>query len=228
MSILIICPSRNRPEHLEKLIASFAATSSVAHLAVRIDDDQRGLYADVETPERVWLEVGPRVGPGSSIQGSAYGNMLLVKERNELTLRPYEAFCAAPDDAEFVTPGWDLYAMEMIKSFPGRIGVVSAAHDQGAFLNYPCVSREWIKTLGWYAHPTIYHFCWDTMHELLGDATNIVYAPRDKWLMRHQGLPQNMEHYQADTSAFLTWCVTERPQAVARLRAEISKARADG
>lgn len=224
MSILIICPSRGRPEHLERLIESFVDTSSVAHLVVRLDDDQKGLYAGIRIPERVSLEYGPKIGPGASIQGSAYGNMRLAKERNDFSLRPYEAFCAAPDDATFVTPGWDLYALETLQSFPGRIGVVSAAHDQGAFLNYPCVSREWINTLGWYAHPTIYHFCWDTMHELLGDATQIVYAPRDKWLMCHQGLPQNLERYAGDTSAFLTWCVTERPEAVARLRAAIRRA----
>lgn len=191
----------------------------MAELVVRLDDDQRGLYAQVPEPARVRFEYGPRIGPGASIQASAYQTMRMAQERNDLVLRPYDAFCAAPDDAEFVTPGWDLYALEVLQSFPGKIGVVSAAHDQGRFLNYPCVSKEWINALGWYAHPTIYHFCWDTMHELLGDATNIVYAPRDKWLMHHQGLPQNLQHYGQDTSAFLTWCVTERPEAVARLRA---------
>jgi len=218
LSILIICPSRGRPGYLAKMVQSFVATSTVAHLVVRLDDDQKEMYARVQIPERVFFEFGPKIGPGASINGSAYMNMRLAKERNDLTLRPYDAFCAAPDDAEFMTPGWDTYALEVLQSFPKRIGVVSAAHDQGAFLNYPCVSREWIEILGWYAHPTIYHFCWDTMHELLGDATNIVYAPRDKWLMKHQGLPQNLERYGADTSAFLTWCVTERPQEVQKLR----------
>ncbi len=201
------------------MIKSFVDTSSVAQLVVRLDEDQKDLYAGVEVPARVSFEYGPKIGPGGSINASAYDNMRMSKERNAIAGRPYDAFCAAPDDAEFVTPGWDLYALGVIKSFPGRIGVVSAAHDQGTFLNYPCVSREWINVLGWYAHPTIYHFCWDTMHELLGDATNIVYAPRDKWLMNHQGLPQNLANYQSDTAAFLTWCVTERPQAVQRLRA---------
>lgn len=224
MSILIICPSRSRPDHLERMIRSFVSTSTVAQLVVRLDEDQRGLYAGLEVPERVSFEYGPKIGPGGSINGSAYDNMRMSKERNELALRPYEAFCAAPDDAEFMTPGWDIYALETLRSFPGRIGVVSAAHDQGAFLNYPCVSKEWINILGWYAHPTIYHFCWDTMHEMLGDATNIVYAPRDKWLMKHEGLPQNMERYGTDTSAFLTWCVTERPLSVAKLRRAIREA----
>jgi len=206
------------------MVASFVKTSTVAHLVVRLDDDQKVLYDSLKVPERVWFEYGPKIGPGASINGSAYLSMRLSAERNSMTQRPYEAFCAAPDDAEFVTPGWDTYALDTLEGFPGRIGVVSAAHDQGAFLNYPCVSREWINTLGWYAHPTIYHFCWDTMHELLGDATNIVYAPRDKWLMKHQGLAQNMANYQADTAAFLTWCVTERPVAVQRLRAAIAAA----
>jgi hypothetical protein len=205
------------------MIESFIATSSVAELVVRADEDQQSVYDGLRVPARVSIEYGPRIGPAGSIQRSAYENMRLSKERNEMALRPYDAFCAAPDDAEFVTPGWDLYALEVLKSFPGRIGVVSAAHNQGAFLNYPCVSKEWINTLGWYAHPTIYHFCWDTMHELLGDATNIVYAPKDKWLMKHQGLPQNLERYGVDTSAFLMWCVTERPQAVARLRDAIRR-----
>ena len=222
MSLLIICPSRSRPEYLKKMIKSFVETSTVAHMVVRLDEDQRELYAGVEAPERVFLEYGPKVGPGGSINGSAYTNMVLSQERNQMALRPYDAFCAAPDDAEFVTPGWDLYALEVIKSFPGRIGVVSAAHGQGTFLNYPCVSKEWINVLGWYAHPSIYHFCWDTMHELLGDATSIVYAPKDKWLMEHQGLPQEMGKYGVDCEAFLIWCVLERPQVVQRLRAAIA------
>ena len=224
MSLLIICPSRNRPEDLERLIESFVQTSTVAHLVVRCDHDQKALYDGIQLPDRVTIEYGPKIGPGGSINCSAYENMQMANERNQLTLRPYDAFCAAPDDAEFVTPGWDLYALESLQRFPGRIGVVSAAHNNGEFLNYPCVSKEWIQVLGWYAHPSIYHFCWDTMHELLGDATNIVYAPRDKWLMEHKGRTQNMVHYGQDCQFFLTWCVTERAKDVGKLRRALAAA----
>jgi hypothetical protein len=116
----------------------------------------------------------------------------------------------------------DEHVISCFDRFVGRIGVVSPAHNAGDFVSYPYVSTDWIDLVGWYVHPNSYHFMWDTVIEMLGDATNIEYCSADKFLMAHERIPRHMEDkYREDALTFVGWCVTGRKTVLAKLRGKI-------
>lgn len=210
----VVCPSRDRPQYLFKLAESMVRTSARARLYAYVDDDQRELYEAIQFPDRVTVHVGPKIGPTASVNA-------LVE-----TFRGPRIYGVAPDDTTFQTPGWDEWTLAEFERFPGRLGVVSPAHPYGAFVNFPYVSREWIDLVGWMAEPTPFHFVWDTILEMLGDATRISYAPKDKFYMANEAKEaiNYRTHFQTDCEKFLWWCVIERRALVTRIRAAIEAA----
>jgi hypothetical protein len=194
---------------------SFAATSTHAHLVAYIDEDQKDLYAGLTLPERVRTHHGPHLGPIHAVNTLAHINR-----------EPYRIYGMVPDDARFLSSGWDDYALAAIDAMPGRIAVMSPAHSNGDYVNMPFVTREWIELVGWVAYPHAYHFIWDTILEILGDSTGaMIYAPAQCFLFHHHTRPAaNMDEYQSDAHSFLLWCVTERRRIVEKVRAAILEA----
>jgi len=214
--VLIVCATRDRPGDFLRLARSFHDTSIHAHLMAYVDDDQSAAYQALELPPRVRLHVGKRVGPIQAI------NWIVHSYRSG-----YRIYGVAPDDATFLTPGWDDWLRDTIDGLPGRLGIVAAAHDCGEYVNFACVSREWVEVCGWYAYPHAYHFIWDTVLEMLGEATRIVYAPASKFMMHHDQKPtiNTEDHYTGDAHSFLMWCVGERRALVHKIREAIETAR---
>src|SRR3990172_6160406 len=94
--VLIVCATRDRPGDFLRLARSFHDTSIHAHLMAYVDDDQSAAYQALELPPRVRLHVGKRVGPIQAI------NWIVHSYRSG-----YRIYGVAPDDATFLTPGWD-------------------------------------------------------------------------------------------------------------------------
>jgi hypothetical protein len=207
VSICVILPTRDRPQDFLNSARSVAETSTTAQVVAYVDDDQMGIYAPLRLPERTQIHYGPRVGVALAVNAVAHAHPR------------FGIYGLTTDDSVYLTPGWDDYAEQVFDGYKNGIGVLSAAHLAGRHVNFPFVSREWIDACGWFAYPKAYHFCWDTILELLGEATKITFAPKDKFLIRHDWQPPlNLDHTEADCRAFLWWCVTERTEIVARLR----------
>lgn len=216
--VLVCCASRDRPDCLLRAARSFAATSTLADMVVYIDSDQNTLYLHhtdwtAEFGDRVRFLIQDRVGPNASI------NRLFERYRDD----GYRIFGVVPDDSIFQREGWDEYVIEQFDRFPGGIGVISPAHSDGDYCAYPYVGRKWLDIVGYYAMPEAHSFVWDTCIEMLGEATNIIYAPADKFYMWHEAkASENFDTYlQMDTHKFLSWCVVARRAIVKRLRHEI-------
>lgn len=203
----VVVPTR-RPQEFLKCATSAVSLSTNAHVLAYVDHDQEGEYRALELPERVKLHVGPRCGPTASVNA-------LVQ-----AFPDYDIYGVCPDDCGFTTPEWDVYVERTIAGFPNRLGVLSPAHNFGPFVNFPFVSKRWIDTLGWFAFPKMYHFCWDTVLELLGEQTHMVFAGRDEMMMANQAIPAfNYDsHFRADCEQFLWWAVLERNGQAKKLR----------
>jgi len=208
-------PSRGNPEGALRAYESVIATSKDADAVLCIDDDQVAEYAHMPA-ERMHKFVAKQSG--------------MVGILNEAVSHhpEYDVFGLLVDDSRILTPGWDEYVEGLIATFPNRIGVVSAYHgghelfgnDIPDYVNFPFVSKQWVEALGWFACPYTYHFCWDTVLELLGDATRIEYAEKDRFRIQHDmhesaGRDGKM-HW--DLRQFLTWCITGRKNSVMRLK----------
>lgn len=213
--ILVTCASRDRPEELMGCVRSFVRTSTKADLAIYIDADQIHQYLDAfdwkPFEGRIRWNVGTRIGPVAS------NNVLYEKHKHE-----YRIFGTTPDDSRFEVPGWDDWTIDTFEGFVGRLGVVSPNSNNGDFCTHPYVSREWIEEVGWYAYPEAYGFVWDTVIQLLGEATQMEDAPPDKFRMMHLTLESdNREVLKTDSMAFLSWCAIGRRAIVKRVNAKI-------
>lgn len=209
MSVLVLCPTRDNPEAVKRTIQSMLETSSDAEMLLCVDSDQADLYAPACRP-RVSLFSKPLTDIVDLLNAAISGHEA-------------DIYGLIVDDARFTTPGWDVWLETAIDGFPKRLGVVSASHNVGTFVNFPYVSREWIETVGWYACPTTQRFCWDTVLEMLGEATRIEYAPEDRFHIQHD-LERNdkaVQIFMTDAVQFLGWCVNERRSLVQKIRGEM-------
>lgn len=207
--IALVCPTRDRVQPAIEFARSVRETSTYATVLFYIDDDQREMYRPlVEAEPECVFHYGPRIGP------VAADNLLVDAYRD------FKVYGTGDDDARFVTPSWDAYLLEQIAAFPNRIGVVSANHwVDPTFLNFGYVSREWIDAVGWLAYPPARHRIWDSVLQMLGEATNLVYAPRDKFRVEHRmDKPQDLMTFAHDCEAFLWFCVQYKNPIIDKLR----------
>lgn len=207
MSVLVLCPSRDNPEGAERAFRSMVDTSEEPTMVLCIDDDQRGEYSGLSHP-RLRIHSGPR----TDIVGSI--NATIVDEPG------YGVYGMMTDDAVFKSGGWDSWVEGVVDSFPGRLGVVSPHHNGGPFVNFPYVSREWIDRVGWFACPETVHFCWDTVLEMLGEATQIRYATEQEFGLHHyvDRNDKTVPVFMMDCVQFLGWCVNRRREIIKSIR----------
>lgn len=205
MSIAVTCPTR-RPDEFKRMVGTIQASApSVTVLAYTDDCDP-----EREPIEGVRFHRGTKLGPCRSVNR-------LVEVFPE-----YDIYGVCPDDAGF-TPGqdWAPFVEQVFSEFPKGIGVLSPAHRLGPFVNFPFVSKRWIDTLGWFAFPPMYHFCWDTVLEALGELTNIRFAQREEMFMDNWALPafNHETHFAPDCEQFLWWWVQTRKPLAEKLKA---------
>lgn len=212
MKILLICPTRKRRQPVVDAITSFLATSRDAELVIAVDEDD-SLYDGLDLQNgRVSMLRTPTQGPGAAL------NYVVGRV-------PADVYGMIPDDGRIETPGWESCVLEAFSGFRAGIGALSPAHAHGSYMQFPFVSRRWIEVLGWFAHPSHFHFCWDTILEMLGDATQIAYPSKEQFYIRHDCVlpPHNYDtKFNEDCQKFLAWCVTERRELVQKLREAIA------
>lgn len=208
MKIAVLCPSRDNPVGAERAFLSMIETSQFTDMILCIDHDQEDLYATIPRNDRLKVLPGPR----TDIVGSV--------NRAVSEFRGYDIYGLVVDDATFLTRAWDQWLAEAINSLPKRLGVVSAFHNLGGFVNFAYVSREWIDLLGWYACPDTQHFCWDTVLEMIGEATAIRYATESEFAIFHDSHPRDeaVKVFCLDAVQFLGWCVNKRRDTVTKIR----------
>lgn len=210
----VLVPTRDRPEELRGLIASLRATSTRADALVYVDDDQRDLYLDIEQKEmlscdgRVIFHHGSRVGPVASFNALVSANP------------GYSVYGAATDDSRFLTTGWDKWVVETARGFTGGIGAISPHLPGIRYMSFPYLTRRWIAVCGWFAYPPAYHFCWDTIIELIAEPVGLVYAPADEFSVSHPNhTSSNLPgHFERDARSFLFWAIRERRDIIERLK----------
>lgn len=194
----VLCPTRDRPKEFKRFCSSVHRTAPSAVVLTYIDDDQADLYADCLAG--VQAISGPRCGFVASLNAlvSAFPN--------------YSAYALGNDDAIITTPGWDRWLERILDSFPGRIGVVSAHNNEHNWCNFPAVSREWVTICGHFAWPMCKHYAFDTIFQLLGEMTQIVYAKRHEMNFVHEewDSTDKLERIKQDAITFLIWSVEHR------------------
>ena len=158
--LLVMCPSRNRPDRIREMLSSFDATKSPGtSMAVYVSDDDPQLdkYRAI-LEERGILHVGPR--------------KCIVEVFNFLSSEVYpgfEYYGEVNDDHFYVTKGWDQILIQRIKE-NGGWGISSGNDWKGMRHPSACViSGNIVRTLGHFIHPSFQHLFVDDYLRDIGD-----------------------------------------------------------
>lgn len=200
--ILMIVPSRDRPELLKIAADSILETTTHCDVGVYVDDDQTDLYGGVLSylldTDRVVQVIGPRIGVCPSINAVFRG------------LPDYSAYGVMIDDAEVRGPGWDDLLLKRWDN--GRlVGCASPAHNIGDHMDYSIVSSAWAHALGWVVYPGLMHWCWPSVNEVLGEATNLFrVSPEVMYIYHPNELHSDQGYWHDDCFQFYMFFVMAR------------------
>jgi hypothetical protein len=172
-----------------------------------VDEDQHGLYRHHLPTFGAVTTYGPRIGPVAAC------NALVDRYRDH-----FDVFGILTDDCVVTIPGWDKYLAETMEQFPNRMVVVSPFHNYGDHVDMPFVSREWIKVMGWYACPEVYHYCWPTITGLIGEMTAICHCSMSGFAINHDLHDRELSARQPDAQPFYEFVVHKLPVYVEKLR----------
>jgi hypothetical protein len=160
--LLVIVPSRGRPENIARLLAAVHETSKLAtsvHVAVDDDDPELARYKDVlaDAAGEHTLETGPRKGL------AAWTNEIAMRQAGQ-----YRFLASFGDDHLPKTRYWDYYLTRAI----GDMGGTGFAYPwDGLREDVPeaCVmSSDIVTALGWMCLPGLEHFYVDDVWADLG------------------------------------------------------------
>ena len=207
--LLVIVPSRGRPQGVARLLDAVYATSRAKthlHVAVDEDDETLPLYRavmDKAGAEGDVLETGPRKGL------CAWTNEVAVRRAGE-----YPYLASLGDDMVPRTPGWDRALIRGIERMGGT-GIVYPFDGVREDIPEACVmSSDIVAALGWMALPDCQHWYIDNVWADLGrgagclrhlraiavDHRNVVAEGRSD-----QTAKDNGKSLEADRDAYYAW-----------------------
>lgn len=172
--LLVIVPSRSRPDNVAALATAWADTGTTAHLMVCVDDDDEtaGDYARVQREHGNFrLAIGPRLRLGGTLNNYA---------RREAPSRAAIGFMG--DDHRPRTQGWDEQVMAAMTAAEAerRYGVVYG-NDLFQGQNLPTavfMSAEIIRRIGYMVPPKQVHLYLDDFWKQLGSTLDALrYLP---------------------------------------------------
>lgn len=140
--ISVLCPTRNRPGNVARLVSSALATASgpVGFLFYQ-DADARG-----SVPDSVAGLLGVRVITGPRIVMSDMWDECLREAAADV-------FMMCGDDVTFNTPGWDDAVLGAIEAYPDRIALVYGRDGlrEDEWASHCFVHRNWADAVGYFA-----------------------------------------------------------------------------
>jgi hypothetical protein len=215
--VLVMCATRSRPEKLKRMIGSIRRTSE-ADIAIYADEDDDFPYETVPGD----LTRGPRIGP--------------CRAANKLAdLHPgYDLYGWGVDDCEFVTPGWDKWALEAATKFSSGIGAVSPKTVGGADgrMDFPFLTGAWVSRWGSFVPYEVEHFYWDIALQIVAEEVGIIFAEESEFAIEHEGImpvqvepkPETVSDYgrrvlnqHVDARTTCRWLALERKKMVEAL-----------
>lgn len=222
--LLVITPSRGRPERLRDMLdACLDLSEAKTDIAVALDDDDAPSYALLKTLYSADGGVFWWAGERRTLAG--WTNMLAVMYSNR-----YRAYASLGDDHIPKTQGWDRLLLEALDA----IGGTGIAYGDDTIMNdrlptAPVISADIVDTLGWMALPACRHMCIDLAWKDLGLAADcLAYRPDVTIEHMHWGVGKSPldatyaeaeARHQEDRDAYAVWQDKRMAADVAAVRA---------
>jgi hypothetical protein len=225
--MLVICPSRGRPDAASELQKTFLATrqDERSQLVFAIDSDDVALEDYAQHARGLTIHVGPAAGSmNAALNGAAHA---LLHADHDVTVVGFVG-----DDHRFRTAGWDVAIGSLLADHPG----VAYGDDKNWGERLPTMWFLSRQVAGFFGMglKTLRHLYIDNYWlELAGAADCLTYLPdvviehmhpaygKGEWdeSYRRNNSP---EMYGADGTEFARWKSQRMPQDVALLRELLS------
>lgn len=209
MSLLVLCPSRGRPEKALECFDTFRRTvdRQTSSIIFVIDEDDPEL-------DRYWANVPVHTVKPSGRRGmTGPVNTAISKYWNA-----YDTIGFVGDDHRFRTDGWDRIFIEHLKSVGGGLAYGNdLAWPNGEIPTQIFGSSGIWKALGWMCLPTADHLYLDNAWRVVGDGLQkLFYFPdvviehvhpafgKAEWDEGYKAV-NSSEMYSHDRAAFETW-----------------------
>jgi len=171
--LLVITPSRGRPERLAAMLdACLSLSGAGTDVAVGVDTDDPALAAYRELESRWEDRIFWWYGARRSLAG--WTNAIASNHAGE-----YRAYASLGDDHLPRTEGWDKALLGAIDGMGGT--GISYGDDLlmgGNLCTAPVVSCDIVDALGWLALPVISHYCLDNAIKDIGEGAGcLAYCP---------------------------------------------------
>ena len=223
--LLIITPSRGRPERLREMLdACLLLSEAQTDFAVGIDDDDAPSYGHLKSGyggvgRVLWWQ-------GQRRSLSAWTNILATAAYGH----GYRAYASLGDDHIPRTPGWDRLLLEAIDA----VGGTGIAYGDDTIMSErlptaPVISGDIVKALGWMALPVCRHMCIDLAWKDIGfGADCLAYRPDVTIEHMHWGVSKSVldatyaeaeARHQEDRDAYAKWKAEQMVADVAKVRA---------
>lgn len=211
--LLVIIPSRGRPEQfgdVAALIAKTARAQTDVYLCIDFDDPARDAYlAMVPEPNpTIWIESGPRLSM------AAWTNKVAMTMAGD-----YRALASIGDDHYPRTDGWDEKLLAALDQRGPGIAFgddLNPRNTHGQLMvTAPVISSSIVTALGWMCHPGMRHYYIDNVWEdLAKDAGCLYYIPDVVIEHKHYTVTGQaadatysdaMAAWDSDQAAFYAW-----------------------
>lgn len=167
MSMIVIAPSRGRPQNIERLVGDWldtATTDADLYVVIDADDPERDRYLKIEAPF-LRIEVQPQRGLNRILNSAA------IVEASYYSIVGFMG-----DDHAPRTIGWDQKIRDVLEGSTG----VAYGDDLLMGEKIPTaafITSDLVRCLGWYSPPALTHLCLDVFWKHLGEASSLHYLP---------------------------------------------------
>lgn len=142
MAISVIAAVRERIDLLHTMLESLYKTAyqgDQVEVILRCDFDDVEMIRYLSQRGREKFIVGPRMSGYASLP--VFTNEAARLSKGDLVL-------VVNDDAEFVTPGWDVMLAKIAAQYPDGLFVIGVETANAKNFVFPCVSRKQINLMG--------------------------------------------------------------------------------
>lgn len=163
--MLVIVPTRNRPDKVKEFYEQFKKTSIISDLIFGIDEDDTSEYPQFEDAK---YEVNPRLRMNGTL------NLIATKYAND-----YEYIAFLGDDHRPRTWAWDKILTMNIQDNPYGIAYGNDLFQGERIPTAVVLKSEIVKRLGYMAPPVLIHLFLDNFWKLLGENLNSLVYNKD-------------------------------------------------